>query len=155
VNAIVKACANLSHDRTGALIVLKRNTMLDAYSNTGEILDAKTTSRLIESIFNRNSPLHDGAVVINSDKIQAAACILPLSDNYILPEQLGLRHRAAVGLSEQTDAMVIVVSEETGNISLAESGKITSIDVTTLFNRLEEEFLKTREKKAAVVKGAE
>lgn len=147
INAIIKACANLSRERIGALIVLKRNSALDAYSNTGENIDAKTTSRLLESIFNRNSPLHDGAVVINRDKIQAAACILPLSDNYMLPEQFGLRHRAAVGLSEQTDALVIVISEETGNISLVESGSVEKLDVQTLHSRLDYEFSTAREKK--------
>ncbi len=147
INAIIKACANLSRERIGALIVLKRNSALDSYSNTGENIDAKTTSRLLESIFNRNSPLHDGAVVINRDKIQAAACILPLSDNYMLPEQFGLRHRAAVGLSEQTDALVIVISEETGNISLVESGSVEKLDVQTLHTRLDYEFSTAREKK--------
>ncbi|MBN1158201.1 MAG: diadenylate cyclase CdaA [Bacteroidales bacterium] len=147
VNAIIKACSNLSRDRVGALIVLKRTSPLDAYSNTGENIDAKTTSRLLESIFNRNSPLHDGAVVINQNKIQAAACILPLSDNYMLPEEFGLRHRAAVGLSEQTDALIIVVSEETGNISLAESGKVRKMDIQALHSRLEEEFSTVREKR--------
>lgn len=151
INAIVKACANLAKDKVGALIVLKRSTMLDSYSNTGEIIDATTTSRLLESIFNRTGPLHDGAVVINRDKIQAAACILPLSDNYVLPQQFGLRHRAAVGLSEQTDALVIVVSEETGDISLAESGKIDKLDITGLYKRLEDEFLKVKDKRIPVV----
>ncbi|MBN2480630.1 MAG: diadenylate cyclase CdaA [Bacteroidales bacterium] len=147
INAIIKACSNLSRDRTGALIVLKKTSPLDSYSNTGENLDARTTSRLLESIFNRNSPLHDGAVIINRDKIQAAACILPLSDNYMLPEEFGLRHRAAVGLSEQTDAMVIVVSEESGDISLVEAGSARKMDVKTLHSRLDNEFSNVREKK--------
>ncbi|MBN1158156.1 MAG: diadenylate cyclase CdaA [Bacteroidales bacterium] len=146
-NAIIKACSNLSGERTGALIVLQRTSPMDAYSNTGEHIDARTTSRLLEAIFNRTSPLHDGAVIINRDKIQAAACILPLSDNYKLPEQFGLRHRAAVGLSEQTDALVIVISEETGDISLAEAGSARKMDIKALHSRLEREFSNVREKK--------
>ncbi len=110
----------MSKHRTGALIVLQRNSILDNYISTGELLDARTTSRLLESIFIKNSPLHDGAVIIHEDRIRAASCILPLSENFELPEHLGLRHRAGVGLTEQTDALVIIISEQTGMISLAE-----------------------------------
>jgi uncharacterized protein (TIGR00159 family) len=142
INGIIKACVNMSKDRIGALIVLQRNSMLDSYAGTGDIIDAGTTSRLLESIFNKGGPLHDGAVIIHRDKIRAACCILPVSDNFEIPEHYGLRHRAGLGLSEQTDAMVIIVSEETGGISLAEAGILTPVDVRTLYNRLEEEFLK-------------
>jgi len=143
-NAIIKACVNMSKDRVGALIVLQRNSTLDAYVATGDILEARTTSRLIESIFNKNSPLHDGALIINNDRIRAASCILPVSDNFELPEQYGLRHRAGVGLTEQTDAFVIIVSEETGGISFAEAGTLKPTDVKTLHNKLEDEFLRRR-----------
>ncbi len=147
VNAIIKTCVNLSRDRVGGLIVLQRKTSLETFGNTGEIIDARITSRLLESIFMKNSPLHDGAVIIHNDRILAAACILPLSDNFLLPHHLGLRHRAAVGLTEQTDALVIVISEENGEISLAEAGKLNKINVEGLHQRLEAEFIKTRERK--------
>jgi uncharacterized protein (TIGR00159 family) len=142
INSIIKACVNMSKDRIGALIVLQRNSMLDAYSGTGDILDARTTSRLLESIFNKSGPLHDGAVIIYQDKIRAACCILPVSDNFEIPEHYGLRHRAGVGLTEQTDALVIIISEETGGITLAESGLLIPVDVKSLHKKLENEFLK-------------
>jgi len=141
INGIIKACVNMSKDRVGALIVLQRNSMLDAYAGTGDILDARTTSRLLESIFNKTGPLHDGAVIIYNDKIRAACCILPVSDNFEIPEHYGLRHRAGVGLTEQTDALVIIVSEETGGISLSEAGALIPVDIKTLHKRLEDEFL--------------
>jgi uncharacterized protein (TIGR00159 family) len=144
VNAIIKACVNMSKDRTGALIVLQRNSILDSYAGTGDTLDARTTSRLIESIFNKFSPLHDGAVIIYQDKIRAASCILPVSDNFEIPEQYGLRHRAGLGLTEQTDALVIIISEETGEISLAESGILMPADIKTLHKKLEDEFLRRK-----------
>ena len=141
INGIIKACVNMSKDRVGALIVLQRNSMLDAYVGTGDIIDSKTTSRLLESIFNKWGPLHDGAVIINKDKIRAASCILPVSDNFEIPENYGLRHRAGVGISEQTDALVIIVSEETGGISIAEGGALIPIDIKTLHKKLENEFI--------------
>jgi len=146
VNAVTEACSKLSTEKTGALIVLKRTTMLDNYINTGEILDARISSNLLYTIFDKHSPLHDGAVIINNDKIYAAGCVLPLSDSYDLPSHLGLRHRAALGLSEQTDALIIVVSEETGDISLAESGRLTRINAVKLSERLDDEFLKVSDK---------
>ena len=142
INSIIKACVNMSKDRIGALIVLQRNSMLDAYAGTGDILDARTTSRLLESIFNKSGPLHDGAVIIYQDKIRAACCILPVSDNFEIPEHYGLRHRAGVGLTEQTDALVIIISEETGGITLAEAGLLIPVDVKSLHKKLENEFLK-------------
>jgi diadenylate cyclase len=144
INAIIKACLNMSKDHVGALIVIQRNSMLDAYVGTGDILDARTTSRLIESIFNKWGPLHDGAVIIYQDKIRAACCILPVSDNFEIPENYGLRHRAGLGLSEQTDSLVIIISEKTGSISLAEGGILMPADIKTLHKKLEEEFLKKK-----------
>jgi uncharacterized protein (TIGR00159 family) len=144
INGIIKACVNMSKDRIGALIVLQRNSMLDAYVGTGDVIDARTTSRLLESIFNKWGPLHDGAVIIYQDKIRAACCILPVSDNFEIPENYGLRHRAGVGLSEQTDALVIIVSEETGGISIAEGGSLMPADIKTLHKKLENEFLRRK-----------
>jgi uncharacterized protein (TIGR00159 family) len=146
INGISKACVNMSKDRVGALIVLQRNSMLDSFVSTGDVIDAKITSRLLESIFIKNSPLHDGAVIIHHDKIRAAGCILPVSDNYELPEHLGLRHRAGVGLTEQTDAFVIIISEQSGTISLAEAGKLRTVDIKALHGKLEEEFLRRSKK---------
>jgi uncharacterized protein (TIGR00159 family) len=140
INGIIKACVNMSKDRIGALIVLQKNTLLDNYVTTGDILDSKITSRLLESIFSKNSPLHDGAVIIHHDKIMAASCILPVSDNFELPEHLGLRHRAGVGLTEQTDALVIIISEQSGVISLADNGSLSPVDIKELHRKLEAEF---------------
>lgn len=144
INGIVKACVNMSKDHIGALIVLQRNSILDAYVGTGDILEARTTSRLLESIFNKSGPLHDGAVIIYRDKIRAACCILPVSDNFEIPENYGLRHRAGVGLTEQTDAIVIIISEATGGMSLAEGGNLIQADIKSLHKKLEDEFLKRR-----------
>ena len=144
INSIVKACINMAKNRTGALIVLKRKSLLDSYEKSGDLLDAVISSRLIESIFNKHSPLHDGALLIVENKIRAARCILPVSDNFELPANYGLRHRAAIGLTEETDALVIIISEETGEISLAESGRIKRVDTKVLFRILEKEFVSKR-----------
>jgi diadenylate cyclase len=141
INAIVKACINLAKKKIGALIVLKRETPLDDYEQTGEIIDANTTSSLLESIFSKGSPLHDGAVTIIDDRVHAARCVLPVSDNFNLPPNYGMRHRAGIGLTEVTDALVIIISEETGDISLAESGRIKRVDSKILFRILEKEFI--------------
>lgn len=122
--AIVRACMAMSRSKTGALIVMQRKMPLTDYEKTGETLDAPVNSRLIESIFFKNSPLHDGAMIINDGIIKAAGCILPVSHNMELPKELGLRHRSALGMSEATDALCIVVSEETGNVSVAMGGQI-------------------------------
>jgi len=144
LNAIIQAVINMSKNKTGALIALKRNSLLDIYIDTGEIIDSSTSSRLIETIFSKNSPLHDGGVVIIDEKIRAASCIFPITENYSLPQDYGLRHRAAIGLSEQTDALVVIVSEETGLISLAEGGKITTMDTKALLKVLEEKILREK-----------
>lgn len=141
INAIVKACINLAKKKIGALIVLKRETPLDDYEQTGEIINANTTSSLLESIFSKGSPLHDGAVTIIDDRVHAARCVLPVSDNFNLPPNYGMRHRAGIGLTEVTDALVIIISEETGDISLAESGRIKRVDSKILFRILEKEFI--------------
>jgi len=121
---IVLASMDLAKRKEGALIAIQHSVPLDRYVETGEILNANISSRLIENIFFKNSPLHDGAMIISGKRIKAAACILPVSQNHDIPKELGLRHRSALGLSEETDSKVIIVSEETGKISLAHQGKL-------------------------------
>jgi len=124
INDIVAACEELGSNKTGALIVLTRENDLDTFLETGEILDAVISRQLLENIFFKNSPLHDGAVIITNNRIKAARCVLPVSENIRFPAYLGLRHRAAVGISEQSDALAIVVSEQTGRISLVKEGEM-------------------------------
>ena len=112
----------MSKSKTGALIVIRNNVPLDTYENSGDIINANINSRLIENIFFKNSPLHDGAMIIVGKRIRAAGCILPVSHNHDIPKELGLRHRAALGISQDSDAIAIVVSEETGGISVAIKG---------------------------------
>lgn len=121
---LVLAVDALAKHKTGALIVIQNEADLTGYWQTGERIDARIRARLIENIFFKNTPLHDGAMIVVDEKIRAAACILPVSRNPELPKQLGLRHRAALGISEKTDASVIVVSEETGKISYVNGGQI-------------------------------
>lgn len=123
ISEIIKATIFLSTKKIGALIVLQQNISLKHYIDTGIMLDAETSSELLDTIFFPGSPLHDGAVIIQGDKIMACCCVLPLSQNPDI-EIRGTRHRAAIGLSEETDSLVVVVSEETGAISLALNGKI-------------------------------
>lgn len=122
---IVLACRNLAKSQTGGLIVLTRNNNLEFYAHSGEQINATINSRLIESIFFKNSPLHDGALIVSDRKLKAAACILPVSNNQSIPKRMGLRHRAALGITEHSDAIAIVVSEETGHISWAINGLLT------------------------------
>ena len=133
---IVTACINMSENKTGALIVLARQQSLDEYADTGEIMAAHISARLIENIFFKNTPLHDGALIVHNGKLLSAACIMPLSSSQNLPKEYGLRHRAAVGISEKTDAVSIVVSEETGGISIAFGGTIHEIKKTDLAENL-------------------
>lgn len=120
---IVMACMNMAKGKVGALIVIERGAPLDDICETGDIIDANINQRLIENIFFKNSPLHDGAMVISKKRIKAAGCILPVSHNFDIPKELGLRHRAAMGISQSSDAIAIVVSEETGRISVAIKGE--------------------------------
>lgn len=139
--SILKAILNLSKTKTGALIVIRKKSTLDIYSQSGDVMNANTTSRLIISIFNKYSPLHDGAIIIDKDKIAAARVVLPVTDNPDLPPEYGLRHRAAIGISELTDAIVLVVSEETGKVSVAQNGKLLKdISHKELLTLLEKEF---------------
>jgi uncharacterized protein (TIGR00159 family) len=121
---IAEACADMSEKSTGALIVIEHASSLQAYVETGDIIDAQISARLLENIFFKNSPLHDGAVIIINGRIHAARCILPSSENMDIPASYGMRHRAALGVTEITDAVAVVVSEETGRISYVENGKI-------------------------------
>ncbi len=119
---IVEASKAMSNTHQGALIVFSRSSELKFYAETGDTLDATISKRLLVSLFFKNSPMHDGAVIISDGRIKAARCILPVSENQELPASLGLRHRAALGLTEVTDAIVLVISEETGQMSLAHNG---------------------------------
>jgi len=122
---IIKACERLSKTKTGALLVLAKKSELRAFAETGCEVDASISSELIESIFRKDGPLHDGGMILARNRISAARCVLPVSDNPSIPVGLGLRHRAAVGMSENSDSFVIVVSEETGHISYANQGQLT------------------------------
>ena len=125
IDAIVSACYEMAKVKTGALIVVERDIVLTEYQNTGIAIDSLVSSQLLINIFEHNTPLHDGAVIIRGDRIVAATCYLPLSDNMKLSKELGTRHRAAVGMSEVSDALVITVSEETGRVSFAIGGHLT------------------------------
>lgn len=129
LTAVVLASMNMARTNTGALIVIQGDIQLSLYEQTGEIINADISSRLIENIFFKNSPLHDGAMIIVGKKIKAAGCILPISQNPNIPKHLGLRHRAGLGISQETDAKVIIVSEETGKITFASQGRLR-INVT-------------------------
>ncbi len=124
INIIAQACQRMADRKHGALIILERATGLQSYADTGVKIDAVVTSELVQNIFFRNSPLHDGAVILRDHRLLAAACILPLTSSYMSDRRLGLRHRAAIGITEATDAIAIVVSEEHGTISIAHNGRI-------------------------------
>lgn len=134
---IVYACMNMAKTRTGALIVIEQSVSLEAYERSGDRIDAAINSRLIENIFFKNSPLHDGAMIIAHGRIQSAGCILPVSHDTNIPRSLGLRHRSALGISQASDAFAIVVSEETGYISVAHRGVLsTRLSTSELEHRL-------------------
>jgi uncharacterized protein (TIGR00159 family) len=134
---LIMACMSMSKQKVGALIVIERTIGLNDVMHSGDIINADINQRLIENIFFKNSPLHDGAMIIANDRIKAAGCILPVSHDTNIPRSLGLRHRSALGISQATDAVAIVVSEETGTISLANKGKLISrLTSTDLEERL-------------------
>lgn len=142
INNICEAVNNLSKSKTGALMVLEKKIMLQDIIRTGVIIDSKPSSQLIENLFFKNTPLHDGGVVFRNGRIYAAGCLLPLSQNTKISKELGTRHRAALGMSEVSDAIVIVVSEETGVISVAENGHLTRrLSVKGLKYRLEKSII--------------
>ena len=136
VNELVKTCFELSKTKTGALIVVEQEILLTEYEKTGIPIDALISSQLLINIFEHNTPLHDGAVIIRGDRIVAATCYLPLSDNMTIRKELGTRHRAALGISEVTDTMTLVVSEETGAVSIAIAGE--------LFRNIDADYLKSK-----------
>ncbi len=141
IDPIIQACHKMANSKTGALIVIGKINELNDIAETGEILEARISEQLLENIFYKNSPLHDGAVLIKDNKIRAASCILPVSKNDTLPAQVGLRHRAAVGISEKSDAIALVVSEQTGSISWCKGGELNiDIQPARLKTLLEEEF---------------
>lgn len=139
VRSVIDACKSMQNSRTGALIVFAKYFDEQYYQNSGESMDAFISKRLLESIFQKYSPLHDGAVVIADGKIKVASCILPLTDNENLPLQFGLRHRAGIGITEMSDAVAVIVSEETGEISYAKQGRVkmdvTFIELERLLNK--------------------
>ena len=124
LHEICRACRNMSLTKTGALIVLAGNSELASYVQSGDMLNADVSHRLIESIFFKNSPMHDGAMIIVGNQIRAARCVLPIDDDLVLPPHLGLRHRAALSMSNETEVAIIVVSEETGSMSFVRAGEI-------------------------------
>lgn len=141
VQAVTRACKDMGETKTGAILVLTKDSELKFYVNTGEKIDAAVSTRLIESIFFKNSPLHDGAVIVSRNRVIAARCVLPVTENESFPIHLGMRHRAAVGVTENSDAIAVIVSEQTGDISYAKGGELF-YDLTpkTLQEMLEKEF---------------
>lgn len=121
---IVRACDYMGKNRVGALIIVERDMSLDDITNSGERIDANINAQLIKNIFFKNSPLHDGAMIVSQNRIKAAACILPVSHSTDIPKELGLRHRAALGITQQSDAVAVIVSEETGRITLGAHGEL-------------------------------
>ncbi|PIB30323.1 diadenylate cyclase CdaA [Olleya marilimosa] len=130
IDAIISACNKMSSSKTGALIVLERNNNLDFLANTGDEMNIKVTQPIIESIFFKNSPLHDGAIIIQDNIVKATRVILPVNNEKNIPQRFGLRHRAAVGVTERTDAIAIAVSEETGQISCFRNGEFLPFENT-------------------------
>ncbi len=142
VAQIVLACRHMSSQKVGALIVIERQEALDNYMESGEHIDSRISARLIENIFFKNSPLHDGALIVQNGRLASAACILPVSKNPSIPQHYGLRHRSALGLAEKTDAVVIVVSEQTGLISVAKEDSIRLVSLDELSELLTKSMTK-------------
>lgn len=141
VTPIVKACSSMSKAKTGALMVIARKTDLNLFEGTGDLMEADISKRLLESIFFKNSPLHDGAVIISENRIKAARCVLPVTESMDVPAHYGMRHRAALGVTEQTDAIAVIVSEENGGIAMAKAGVLfPNLSVEDLERKLKEEL---------------
>lgn len=148
VDCICKAAGQMQKSKTGALIVFERKTQLGEIINTGTVIDAKASAAVINNIFYPKSPLHDGAVIVRDGRIYAAACILPLTPNTEISSQLGTRHRAAIGMTENSDAIVLVVSEETGTISIAFNGSITrDYSMATAYDEIKSKLVDIYEEK--------
>ncbi|HPT03921.1 MAG TPA: diadenylate cyclase CdaA [Bacteroidales bacterium] len=138
---IIQACHKMAMSKTGAIIVIARKNELREYIETGELIDARISEQLLENIFFKNSPLHDGAVIVSNNMLTAARCILPVSKNQNIPVQLGLRHRSAVGITERSDAIAIVVSEQSGKIAFCKDGILTTkVEPAQLKNFLDKEL---------------
>ena len=156
INEITKACIEMGKVKTGALIVIERSQSLAEYERTGIDIDGIVSSQLLINIFEHNTPLHDGAVIVRGNRVTSATCYLPLSDNMALSKELGTRHRAGVGISEATDSFTVIVSEETGRISVALEGKLDrNLDADTLKERLRkiQDKQQPEEKKVKLWKG--
>ncbi|WP_298550920.1 diadenylate cyclase [uncultured Algibacter sp.] len=136
VDAIISACDKMSASRTGALIVFERNNNLDFLSQSGDEMNIKVTQPIIESIFFKNSPLHDGAIIVSDNIVKATRVILPVNNEKNIPQRFGLRHRAAIGVTEKTDALALVVSEETGHISYFKDGEFVVFEDSTELNTM-------------------
>jgi diadenylate cyclase len=148
---VARAIENMSTTRTGALLVVERQTALTDICETGTLLDANITSGLIETIFYEGSALHDGALIIRGDKLHAAGCVLPLSENKSISKALGTRHRAGIGITENSDALVFIVSEETGIVSMAEDGKLDRfLDVKTVEKSMLNIYINTEREETSV-----
>ena len=150
INELVKACYEMGKVKTGALIVIDDEIVLSEYERTGIAVDGILTSQLLINIFEKNTPLHDGAVIVRGDRVVSATCYLPLTDSLSISKDLGTRHRAAVGISEVSDSLTIVVSEETGKVSIAMGGELyRNVDAEFLKNKLS--FIQHREKKVSKI----
>ena len=150
INELVKACYEMGKVKTGALIVIEDEIVLSEYERTGIAVDGILTSQLLINIFEKNTPLHDGAVIVRGDRVVSATCYLPLTDSLSISKDLGTRHRAAVGSSEVSDSLTIVVSEETGKVSIAMGGELyRNVDAEFLKNKLS--FIQHREKKVSKI----
>ena len=155
INEIAKACVEMGKVKTGALIVIEQHQSLKEYERTGIDVDGIVSSQLLINIFEHNTPLHDGAVIVRGNRVVSATCYLPLSDNMALSKELGTRHRAGVGISEVTDSLTLIVSEETGKISVAYNGQLErAVDVDRLKDRMAQiQDKPTEEKKRKLWKG--
>ena len=150
INELVKACYEMGKVKTGALIVIEDEIVLSEYERTGIAVDGILTSQLLINIFEKNTPLHDGAVIVRGDRVVSATCYLPLTDSLSISKDLGTRHRAAVGISEVSDSLTIVVSEETGKVSIAMGGELyRNVDAEFLKNKIS--FIQHREKKVSKI----
>jgi len=148
IETVVNACEILSRERIGALIVMERDVLVEEYFASGTVVDAKVSVQILRSLFHPNTALHDGAVILRNDRVAAAGCVLPLTENTHLSADLGTRHRAGVGMSEASDAVVVIVSEETGTISVAVSGMLKRHLAPQMLERLlKNELLDTHEQK--------
>ena len=136
VDAVISACNKMSMSKTGALIVFERNNNLDFLSQSGDEMNIKVTQPIIESIFFKNSPLHDGAIVVSNNIVKATRVILPVNNEKNIPKRFGLRHRAAIGVTEKTDALALAVSEETGHISYFKDGEFVVFEDTNELNKM-------------------